>query len=54
LITHRLANVRHADTIYIMHQGRLAETGTHRQLLTQQGLYADWYHLQKLGYTDDE
>ncbi len=54
LITHRLANVRHADTIYVMHQGRLAETGTHRQLLTQQGLYADWYHLQKLGYTDDE
>ncbi len=38
----------------VMHQGRLAETGTHRQLLTQQGLYADWYHLQKLGYTDDE
>jgi ATP-binding cassette subfamily B protein len=54
LITHRLANVRHADTIHVMHQGRLVATGSHRELLTQQGMYADWYHLQKLGYTDDE
>jgi ATP-binding cassette subfamily B protein len=53
LITHRLANVRHADTIHVMHNGRLAETGTHSQLLALDGLYAGWYQLQKLGYTDD-
>ena len=33
LITHRLANVRHADAIYVMHQGRVVETGSHRELL---------------------
>jgi len=52
LITHRLANVRHADTIYVMHQGHLVETGTHRELLAIQGRYAEWYQLQKAGYTD--
>jgi ATP-binding cassette subfamily B protein len=52
LITHRLANVRHADTIYVMHQGHLVETGTHRELLALQGRYAEWYQLQKAGYTD--
>jgi ATP-binding cassette, subfamily B, bacterial len=52
LITHRLANVRHADAIYVMHQGRLVETGTHRELLALQGRYAEWYQLQKAGYTD--
>lgn len=53
LITHRLANVRHADTIYVMRDGALVEIGTHRQLLARQGLYATWYHLQRRGYTDD-
>ena len=52
LITHRLANVRHADAIYVMHQGHLVETGTHRELLALQGRYAEWYQLQKAGYTD--
>ena len=52
LITHRLANVRRADTIDVMHQGRLVETGTHRDLIALQGRYAEWYQLQKAGYTD--
>ena len=52
LITHRLANVRHADAIYVMHQGRVVETGTHHELLREQGRYAEWYRLQKAGYTD--
>jgi ATP-binding cassette subfamily B protein len=53
LITHRLANVRHADVIYVMHHGRLVETGTHGELLRRQGRYAEWYRLQKAGYTDE-
>jgi ATP-binding cassette, subfamily B, bacterial len=53
LITHRLANVRHADTIYVMHEGSLVETGTHGELLARQGMYATWYQLQKRGYTDE-
>jgi ATP-binding cassette subfamily B protein/ATP-binding cassette subfamily C protein len=50
LITHRLANVRHADRIYVMHQGRLIQQGTHDQLVTQGGLYQELFHLQASGY----
>jgi ATP-binding cassette, subfamily B, bacterial len=50
LITHRLANVRHADRIYVMHQGRLIQQGTHDQLVTQDGLYQELFHLQASGY----
>ena len=50
LITHRLANVRHADQIYVMHQGRLIQQGTHDQLIAQDGLYQELFHLQASGY----
>ncbi|GAB3527709.1 ABC transporter ATP-binding protein [Phytohabitans suffuscus] len=53
LITHRLANIRHADVIYVMHEGRLVEQGTHEDLIAAAGLYATWFRLQKLGYSDD-
>jgi ATP-binding cassette, subfamily B, bacterial len=53
LITHRLANVRHADVIHVLHHGRVVETGTHNELLRRQGRYAEWYRLQKAGYTDE-
>jgi ATP-binding cassette, subfamily B, bacterial len=53
LITHRLANIRHADVIYVMHEGRLAEQGSHDELIAAGGLYARWFRLQKLGYSDD-
>ena len=46
LISHRLPNVMHADRIYVMQQGRVAEWGTHTALLTQKGLYSDLWHLQ--------
>lgn len=46
LITHRLASVRHADRIYLLHEGTLAEQGTHDELLAAQGRYAELYHLQ--------
>jgi ATP-binding cassette subfamily B protein/ATP-binding cassette subfamily C protein len=51
LITHRLANVRHADRIYVMHQGKLVQEGTHEQLTTQGGLYQELFNLQASGYT---
>ncbi len=50
LITHRLANVRHADQIYVMHEGVLVESGTHDELLRLQGRYADLFQLQAAGY----
>ncbi|GGK79433.1 multidrug ABC transporter permease [Mangrovihabitans endophyticus] len=50
LITHRLANVIHADRIYVMHDGRLEEQGTHAELVTADGRYAALFALQAAGY----
>jgi ATP-binding cassette subfamily B protein len=46
LITHRLGSVRDADRIYLLHDGRLAEQGTHDELMTADGRYAELYRLQ--------
>ncbi|MFI6759819.1 ABC transporter ATP-binding protein [Micromonospora sp. NPDC050417] len=50
LITHRLANVRHADRIYVMHQGRIIQQGSHDRLVQEDGLYQELFHLQASGY----
>ncbi|MDI6104057.1 ABC transporter ATP-binding protein [Actinoplanes sp. NEAU-A12] len=50
LITHRLANVVHADRIFVMHQGRLVEEGTHRELIEAGGRYQELFSLQAAGY----
>ena len=51
LIAHRLSTIQRADTILVMHKGRLREQGTHQQLLTLRGLYFKLYQLQ---YKDQE
>jgi ABC-type bacteriocin/lantibiotic exporter with double-glycine peptidase domain len=40
VIAHRLSTVRNADVILVMDDGRIAETGTHEDLLASGGLYA--------------
>ena len=50
LITHRLASVRHADRIYVLHEGRVIEEGTHPDLLALGGLYAELFSLQASQY----
>ncbi|GAA3769272.1 ABC transporter ATP-binding protein [Plantactinospora mayteni] len=50
LITHRLANVRHADQIYVMREGRLVQQGNHEDLMAQDGLYRELFDLQAAGY----
>ncbi|HSH28648.1 MAG TPA: type I secretion system permease/ATPase [Thiohalobacter sp.] len=50
IIAHRLSAVRRADRIIVMEQGRIAEQGTHDQLLQHEGRYARLHSLQ-LGTT---
>jgi subfamily B ATP-binding cassette protein MsbA len=46
VIAHRLTTVRHADRIVVMDRGRIAEQGTHEQLLAANGAYAELYRTQ--------
>ncbi|MFB6718620.1 ABC transporter ATP-binding protein [Kribbella sp. NPDC056345] len=52
LISHRFANVRSADRIHVMAAGRIAESGTHQELLDLGGRYAELFHLQASTYLD--
>jgi len=45
IIAHRLSTVQHADRIIMMNAGRIIETGSHTQLLAQNGAYAQLYRL---------
>ena len=49
VIAHRLSTIRDADLILVMNDGKIIETGTHTQLLEQDGFYADLYNSQFRG-----
>lgn len=49
IIAHRLSTIRDADRIVVMDQGRVAEIGTHEQLLAQKGKYYELYMTQFAG-----
>ena len=51
VIAHRLSTIQKADKIIVMHKGKLAESGTHQELLQHKGLYHKLYELQ---YKDKE
>ena len=51
VITHRIFSLLQFDRIIVMDNGRIAEQGTHEQLLQLQGLYADLYSRQQLEET---
>jgi ATP-binding cassette subfamily B protein len=46
MVAHRLSTIQHADKIMVMHKGRVRESGTHQQLLNQNGIYKKLYELQ--------
>jgi ABC-type multidrug transport system fused ATPase/permease subunit len=46
VIAHRLSTVEHADKIVVLAQGRMVESGTHRELLARNGVYAGLYRNQ--------
>ncbi|WP_435843818.1 ATP-binding cassette domain-containing protein [Streptomyces hirsutus] len=50
LVTHRMSGVRHADRIYVLHQGRLAEQGSHQELMAARGRYAAMFEAQAAQY----
>ncbi|HPF88830.1 MAG TPA: ABC transporter ATP-binding protein [Candidatus Limiplasma sp.] len=46
IIAHRLSTIRNADLILVMNEGDIIESGTHDELLKQNGFYADLYNSQ--------
>lgn len=49
IIAHRLSTIRNVDRILVLKRGELVESGSHEDLLEQNGLYAALYKLQMLG-----
>lgn len=52
LISHRLSACRKVDRIYVIDDGRIAEQGTHAELVQTGGIYAEMWQLQASGYTE--
>lgn len=48
MIAHRISTIQHADEIVVLNNGRVAEKGTHQQLLDQKGMYYRMYQRQLL------
>jgi len=50
LISHRFSSVRNADRIYVLHDGRVIEHGSHGELMAREGKYSELYLLQAAAF----
>ena len=50
LVSHRFSTVRMADMIVVIDGGRVAECGSHTELMAKDGLYAELFNLQSSAY----
>lgn len=53
LISHRLGSTRICNRILVLADGRIAETGSHEELMKTGGIYAEMFHSQSSWYTED-
>ena len=54
IIAHRLSTVRNSDRIVVLEEGRIAETGSHDELIEKDGLYKQLYEMQFRYETDED
>lgn len=53
IISHRITTIMDADIIYVFEQGKVAEVGTHEQLINNGGIYSNIYNLQRSVQEDE-
>jgi ATP-binding cassette, subfamily B, bacterial len=53
VIAHRLSTIQRMDRIVVMEEGRIAEQGSHKELLAKNGIYAKLWAHQSGGFIED-
>lgn len=53
-IAHRLSTIAHMDRLFVMHEGKIIEEGTHNDLIKQDGHYARLWAMQSGGFLGDD
>jgi ATP-binding cassette subfamily B protein len=48
IISHRISTVKNSDKIFVINDAKIAEEGTHEELIAKDGIYADLHYKQLL------